>query len=200
MSEFTNVSNFTLLGEKVAILKGKVGGYELINLANFLKVAATSEGRFVLLIDSEGGLADPELIYLMLKAPIHTHVLKKAHSFGAALFLGGSYKTISEEATFMIHKPFWDENYLSESIHQDDTILNKHIIKGINLLSSILPCNEGKKEIIEAYLNKQDTFFNVDWLYDQAIIDEVGDLNFEELDLYSGNLKWLKRNYSKVTK
>lgn len=188
-------SNFTLLGENVGIIQGQINEYELIQLNSFVGCALIDREKRVLLIDSTGGLADFELLAKMVKAPIHTHVLKRAESFGAALFLMGSYKTMEEDSIFMLHKPKWDEHYLSVSIHQDEEILKNHMKSTINIFSSVLPCSEAKSEILQAYLENKDTFFNIEYLYEQHVIDEISPLNFEGLDLWDGNLKWLKRNY-----
>lgn len=162
-------------------------------MKSWIRSLEIGEQAGVLLIDSEGGLSDPELLANIVRVPLHTHVLRNAQSFAALIALCGSYKTAEEDAVFMVHKSRWSQTKTAGEIARDQKILNTHDYRTMSIMGSVLPAGDGKDQISRAMCSTESVFIDPVRLYETATLDEVGSFIPE---LKNPDIRdWIRRKY-----
>lgn len=190
---FLKGNAFHVLQDDVAILRGKITRYDLTCMKSWIRSLEIGEQAGTLLIDSEGGLSDPELLASIVRVPLHTHVLRNAQSFAALIALCGSYKTATEDAVFMVHASRWDMTKTSEEVARDQKIMNTHNYRTMAIMGSVLPAGDAKDQISKAMCSDTDVYLDPIRLYETAVLDNVADFmpKLKDIDV----LEWLRRKY-----
>lgn len=191
---FTVEDGFTYLGKNVGIVKGVMGEEDLINLKRWLwNLKQRTIDDAVLLIDSQGGRACPEVLMAEIQVPLHTHVLDNAHSFAALLSLAGSYVTVqSIDSMYMFHGP---RSANPEDDNMENSILYEYVYRFGSIMGSVLPAGDLKKAIGEALTGTEDVIVNTEWMWHHMAIDNIGAIKAEDLRLEGKVKEWYEREY-----
>lgn len=175
-------NTFYCLEDTVAIVKGRISTSTSIRLKGWLKSIRQTQQFGTLLIDSKGGIADTDLLVEIFKTPLHVHVLDNAQSWAMCMALCASHLTCNPKAVFMNHASQWDMLKSSEEVAEDQHLIDSHNYKVASMLSSTLPAGSVRNEIAESLSNEADTYFAVDWLWENAIIDHIAPVDLSNLD------------------
>ena len=179
--------------DNIALLKGSISRHDLTCMKSWARSLEISEESGAILIDSQGGLSDPELLANIVRVPLHTHVLRNAHSFAALIALCGSFKTAEEDAMFMVHKARWSQTKTAGEIAKDQKILDTHEYRVMSIMGSVLPAGDGKDQISRAMCSTEDVYIDPLRLYEVAALDEIGSFipKIKDQDIR----EWIRRKY-----
>lgn len=192
-------TSFFPIGEKTALLKGKIRNRDIMKMRNWVQSINIAGGQgFRLLIDSSGGISDPKLLEDMFKVPIHTHVIGDCSSFAALIALMGTYRTCydDEEAYLMFHRAEWSESKESDEVAECSDILFKHRYNTLSMIAKLLPAGEVKDVICGAMLDDGDTYVSAQWLFEEGALDDIVDYTAADLGLYDSCKEWYDRTYN----
>ena len=169
---------FFCLDDDVGFLRGKISRATSNKLKSWLKSLQYNQTPAILLLDTEGGFSDVELLMEIVKTPLHIHVLKNAQSWGMAMAMCASTLSCNPGSAFMLHKPRWDMHKNSEEIARDEHLMTKFTFETASILSSVSSCML-KDEICDAFTEDGDTYFHCDWLWEQGLIDHIGEIDLQ---------------------
>lgn len=182
-----------MLEDNVAMLRGSITRYDITCLNSWIRSVEIGEQAGTLLIDSPGGISDPETLVNMVRAPIHTHVLNEAHSFAALIAMCGSFKTAVEDAIIMVHASKWKQTKTAGEVARDQSILDTFNYRVMSVMGSVLPAGDAKDQISKAMCSDLNHFFDVERLYETGVLDRIAE--------FTPNLKcketesWIRRTY-----
>lgn len=184
--------SFHVFQDDVAMIQGNIVKYDLICMRAWLKSLEIAEKPGTLLIDSEGGLSDPEILIDMLRVPVHVHVLKNAQSFAALIAFCGSYVTAVEDAVIMMHAARWSGLRPGLKPYVQET-LDTHNFKVMSIMGSVLPAGDAKEQIGKAMCSDTEIYLDPSRLYKTAVIDNLGEFipNLKSKDVAD----WIRRSY-----
>ena len=197
VSDILGGTSFFQIGDNTILLKGKIESREIMLLKNWvMSVKLDRISNPVLIIDSEGGMTDLNLISDMLSVPIHTHIVGEALSFAGVLALAGSKRTAVPGSFLMLHKSRWRDLKEAESIARDSEVLATYKYREISLLTSMVPAGI-KEEVMLACVEDADVYFSANVLYNQGALDLIGHYSGEKLGVDADNGLWFDCKYAK---
>lgn len=186
---------FTDIGNNVGVLKGSIDDEDLINLKKWLwdlKHYLIDDG--ILLIDSGGGRACPDVLLAEIQVPLHTHIIGHAFSFAALVSITGSYVTThSEEAMYMFHAP--RTRLKGNDLRDKGDNLYEYIYRFGSLIGSILPAGGVKNEIGRALTENKNVVFSSIYMWRSNIVDDIVEYTAEELRLEGKFKDWYEKEY-----